>query len=262
MRASIHDPRYDYDVDPIPSFAMTVFIRDILNKSNIASASLISFRKFFLHAEALMDKTFNVVDLQHGWQLSGLCPLSCPIVLSHCPLWQTLRTSSANLILRAVPQLADIVRLRGELTDQELQDAVGAAVDLGPPLVNPLGAVNRRRCVWGNNAGFVAAYAAKKAAEALAKQVAQQKRDDRAAMKKRKAEKAAEKENKPPANKRSKVAVAAAVRCSNAVCLALWHDVSSAPAVWQGCDFCDAWFCPKPNCKAIADAHEMKCKFL
>ena len=80
MRASIHDPRYDYDVDPIPSFAMTVFIRDILNKSNIASASLISFRKFFLHAEALMDKTFNVVDLQHGWQLSGLCPLSCPIV--------------------------------------------------------------------------------------------------------------------------------------------------------------------------------------
>jgi hypothetical protein len=262
MRQAIHDPRYDYDIDPIPSFAMTVFINDVLNKSGIASASLLTFRKFFIHAEALMDKAFNAVDLQQGWQLAGMCPLSCETILSHCPDWKTLRTSDANRVLAAIPSLTELARLKGELTDDEIQAAIGGAVDLGPSIVNPLGAVNRRRCVWGNNEGFVAAYAAKKAAEAQAKVVAQQKRDDRAAAKKRKAEQAADKENTPPPKTRSKMAIAAVSRCSNPECLVPWRDKSANLAVWLGCDFCDLWFCPKPACKAMFGKHEVKCQFV
>jgi len=262
MRQAIHSPHYDYDIDPIPSFAMTLFIKDVLNKSGIASASLLSFRKFFIHVEALMDRTFNVVDLQHGWQLAGVSPLSCSTILSHCPGWQTLRTSEANRVLAAIPSLTELVRLKGELTDVEIQAAIGGAVDFGPPVIKPFGAVNRRRCVWGNNKGFVVAYASKKQAEAQAKVVLQQKRDDKAAAMKRKAEQAADKENKPPSKKRSKVTAAAVSRCSNPDCLVLWCAKSVNPAVWLGCDFCPLWFCPKPECKAMFGRHEAKCSNL
>lgn len=262
MRAAIHNPRYNYKMDPIPSFAMTVFIDDVLSKSGIAAASLRTFRKFFLHMESIMDKTFNEVDLQHGWQLAGLCPLSCSTILSHCPLWNSLSNSNAELVLDAIPPLAETVRLKGELTDSEIQAAVGDAVDLGPDKVNPVGPVNHRRCVWGNNAGFVANYAKKKAAEAQAKRLAQEKRDLRADAKKRKAEKAADKENKPSLKKRSKLTTAASTVCGNPMCLTPWNKCASSSARWLGCDFCDLWFCPKPACQAMLSKHEPVCQFL
>jgi hypothetical protein len=261
MRQTLHGHQYDYETDPMPSFAMKQFIQHVLNKSPIAPASRHTFRKFLTHLETILDKTFNAKDLQHGWQLAGFCPPSYPTILSLCSAWGELGATQAQGIFSAIPPLVEIVRLRGELTDTEIQDAVGDAFDFGPPTVNPLGAVNRRRSLWGNNEGFLAAYKAQKEAQVLARQEAQHKREERAANKKRKAEKAADKENKPPSAKRTKVTAVAASSCANPVCPAVWSKESDAGQKWRGCDHCDSWFCPKPGCQGLISKHESICQF-
>ena len=261
MREALQKSHYDQQSDLLCSVAMSLFIQDVLSKLGIPSKSLQTFRKFFGHIESLMDKTFNALDLQHGWRLSGICPLSFSTVLSHCPMWGTLPTSKADDVLAAILPLAEIVRLKGELTDSEIQAAVGGSVDLGPDKVNPMGPVNRRRCVWGNNAGFLASYAKKKEAEEQAKQATQQKRDIRAAAKKRKASSASHKENKPPPKTRAKPTVSAPTVCSNPVCLVPFNEKLSSASKWLRCEFCCHSFCTKSACKAIFSKHKSICQF-
>jgi hypothetical protein len=140
-----------------------------------------TFIDFLEYLPQYLDDAFQARNVLLGWENTGLCPFDPEKIMSRCTTWELLTKPQADAVLAAVEKLKPCAVARGEVTDQEMQDAVGGVLNLaawldthagrhikvGKPLEEQ--AINRRRAVWVNNKEFLARWKADLAAKAAAK---------------------------------------------------------------------------------------------
>lgn len=50
--------------------------------------------------------------------------------------------------------------------------------------------------------------------------------------------------------------------CANPLCCTLYVECATGVSPWLGCDYCERWFCEKPECKATLEAHTKVCRHI
>ena len=114
---------------------------------------------FLLRIPSILQQAFTRHAIQEGWALAGVYPLNVIAILRRCTTYGALSHAQADALLAAVPKLVPFAIENGELSDQEMQDAVGNVIQFdewleaqlrrpvkrGMPL-NKL-VCNRRRCL-------------------------------------------------------------------------------------------------------------------
>ena len=86
------------------------------------------FRRFLMCASELLEDAFCPHNVYPGWQKSGLYPLDASKMLLQCPALPALSVAACKQVLAAVPKLAEIVLKSGQVTDAQVQEAVGESI--------------------------------------------------------------------------------------------------------------------------------------
>lgn len=94
------------------------------------SASRTTYLDFFRHAEDFLEKSFLSSNIRQGWGIAGIWPHVNSLILERCPTFQQLDEAQREAILASISKLAPRMLANGQLTDSEIQAAVGATVDL------------------------------------------------------------------------------------------------------------------------------------
>jgi len=104
-------------------------VREVI-LSPLAAASRRTYAQFLAHAPAFLSTAFTIPIVTAGWQRAGLHPFDAEILLSQCTSWTHLKEVQSKAAIAAIPKLMGIAISRGEMTDIDLQAAVGDVFDL------------------------------------------------------------------------------------------------------------------------------------
>jgi len=99
-----------------------------------------TYMNFIKSLPELLETAFNTHNIRKGWATAGIFPVNSVKVLGQCPRFKTLTAAQRAKIFAALPSLSKLVSEHGQLTDQQIQEAVGSAVNL-----EELAAVNTGR---------------------------------------------------------------------------------------------------------------------
>ena len=102
---------------------------EMLLKS-MKSASRKTYLDFIRHVEDFLETSFPSYNIRQGWRVAGIWPHENRHILGRCPTFQQLDEAQREAILASISKLAPRMLANGQLTDVEIQAAVGAAVDL------------------------------------------------------------------------------------------------------------------------------------
>lgn len=139
-----------------------------------------SFISFLRILPSILAKAFTKPAIQLGWSISGLWPYSEKTILQRCTSWNLMTAEQSTAIFAAMPKLVEVAYAKGEVTDDDMQAAVGAAIDLEAFVEQKSGrrrsrgmkledmVLSRRRAVWYNHNSVVEREKAKKAAKEAA----------------------------------------------------------------------------------------------
>ena len=83
----------------------------------------------------LLLSAFSSRNIRQGWEIAGIYPFSAQTILKQSPADEDLTAAQEEALLRAVSKAAQHIHESGQVTDAQLQEAVGAAVEF--PLRNP-----------------------------------------------------------------------------------------------------------------------------
>lgn len=111
------------------SAALEKFLRTEM-LAEVPKASRDTFVNFLLHASSYIKHAFTEHNIQEGWKISGLFPYVVTTILNQCPLSATLSQVQSAAVIDAIDKLGEKMRLNGQLTDKDMQDAVGDALNL------------------------------------------------------------------------------------------------------------------------------------
>jgi hypothetical protein len=103
--------------------------------ARIPSASRATFVNFLRQAPSLVARALDARNIAQGWQDSGVCPLDIPKVLAQCPRFDGFSHRQSKALVAAVTPLTALMRARGQLTDEQMQEAVGDALSLADEAV-------------------------------------------------------------------------------------------------------------------------------
>lgn len=126
--------------------------------ANIPAPSRKTFCNFLLQAPSLVGNALKPGNIEQGWRDSGLWPFDIPTLLAQCPRLELLTKPQTAALVAAVGPLSVLMREQGQLTEAQLQAAVGDTLSLDnlcatyrdPPVAGtPLHhmALNRRRAL-------------------------------------------------------------------------------------------------------------------
>ena len=76
----------------------------------------------------------------NSWQLCGIHPLNVERILERCASWEFFSDEQRAAIVASIPALTAIVVERGEVTDPEIQHAVGPSINFVKWLTEHTGA--------------------------------------------------------------------------------------------------------------------------
>ena len=99
-----------------------------------------TYMNFIQSLPELLETAFSTHNIHKGWATAGIFPVNPSTVLGQCPRFKTLTRAQRAKIFASLPSLTALVKEHGQLTDQQIQDAVGSAVNL-----EELAAVNTDR---------------------------------------------------------------------------------------------------------------------
>lgn len=143
----------------------------------IPQASRRLFLRYAAALPELVSSAFTDHNVNEGWEKSGLEPLEPKIMLGQCPAWKGITEAQGDAMLAAIPKLAKRVSVAGELTDKEIQEAVGTVFRFGNGESRPETGkkrrkelhemtIPRRRAVWLTHPKIMAERAPKETAAA------------------------------------------------------------------------------------------------
>ena len=110
-----------------------------------------------------LSSAFTLRHVQEGWKRAGLYPFDPASIMRRCTTWAELTAFQGRAILNAIPQLTETARQRGEITDDDMQDAVGTSINFNEWLDQKMDrkpgsrmalseqVLNRRRVIWLNH---------------------------------------------------------------------------------------------------------------
>lgn len=107
------------------------FVVELLARMPKASRDL--FLRFLAMLPDLLDSTFTSFNIKAGWRKSGVWPVDAVKILRQCPLYADHTRAQEEALLAAIPKLAELVKKNGQVTDREIQQAVGEAVIFTDP---------------------------------------------------------------------------------------------------------------------------------
>ena len=78
----------------------------------------------------VLSHAFSVGNVLEGWRIAGLCPVDHRQIMRMCTAWEDIAEPASHACLRAIKELAPLMLKNGQLTDDEIQAAVGPALVL------------------------------------------------------------------------------------------------------------------------------------
>jgi hypothetical protein len=244
----------------------------------VPSASRATFAMFLDRLPGILSKACTKGNLRSGWALTGLWPDSAEKMLSRTGAWGALAERQRYTIRRSMPGLVEHAALRGEVTEDALDEVVSAmeetvsrdivSPETGPPSVAPsapeakqvrpdlgLKPINYRRAVWLNHDVITLERVNRKAK----KQAAEAKKANAALAR-------SEAAKSKVASKRGRKIGAGAddggskrrktkERCANPTC----GVTGGGHAQWTPCSTCDLIFCARLECILMYEVHESNC---
>ena len=87
------------------------------------------FRPVLEQLPFLLNKSFSQDAILKSWQVSGVHPLNVQRILERSASWESFSEEQRSAITASIPALTAIVAQRGQVTDPEIQHAVGPSID-------------------------------------------------------------------------------------------------------------------------------------
>lgn len=81
----------------------------------------------------IISQAFTEHNIRQGWEVAGIWPFNATKMLGQCPTLRKLKPAQVNAFLAAIPKLAVHIKHFGQLTDAQLQAAVGTAFTFETP---------------------------------------------------------------------------------------------------------------------------------
>ena len=95
---------------------------------DMPSASRAVYLRWISLLPTAIDASFTKDHIMRGWLDTGLAPVDVPKILDMNPSWKFLTVAQRAACVAAAHKLASPMLEKGQLTDAELQAAVGAAL--------------------------------------------------------------------------------------------------------------------------------------
>ena len=130
-------------------------------------ASLATFSRFLGILPEVLSSAFRITHVKRGWEGAGLWAFDKVRIMQGCSTFSSLSGVQGGAVMAAIPALIEIAAKHSQVSDDEMQTAVGPSIDLAAwskahggsakegskPLEDQ--AINRRRAVWLNHAGVI-----------------------------------------------------------------------------------------------------------
>jgi hypothetical protein len=238
-----------------------------MEDAGLEGGSVASYWKALCHMEICLSKTCTIPMIQEGFKISGIYPIDNEAILSGWSGWSLCNKVKTDELISLLPTLTEIVKIRGRVTDDEIESCMGHLIDFdeGTKKLDNC-PMNHGRCVWTNNGKIIETYEAKKKAD-MEKNI---EKDNRAMLKEwrlQQPERAASEDKRVKA--RNSAAVTASpstlptkkarqLRCGNSGCRASGLAVDRGQWIKCKTKKCALIFCA--NCRNIAEEHERICR--
>ena len=166
--------------------AFVIALPEILKDFDRASYK--TYSNFLGQLPDYISRAFTSVIIKEGWKAAGLFPLDLGIIMGRCTTWRVMSASQGAAIMAAFPGLIELARQQGELSDQDLQNAVGESIDFDAWMlkhglqsvrqnsVGPTTVLNHRRAVWINHHSITTGRKKRAADKLVAEEEKKQKR--------------------------------------------------------------------------------------
>lgn len=140
--------------------AFVIALPEILK--DFDGASYKTYSNFLAQLPDYISQSFTSITIKKGWKAAGLFPLDLGIIMGRCTTWRVMSASQGAAIMAAFPGLIELARQQGELSDQDLQNAVGESIDFDAWIlkhglqsvrqnsVGPTTVLNHRRVLFGS----------------------------------------------------------------------------------------------------------------
>jgi hypothetical protein len=147
-------------IEAIP--AVYTYLLEKVWLSPLEPASRRTYAEFLKHLKARLQTAFTTKNICQGWKKSGLCPLNLTQIMKRCASFRKLEKNQSRALLGAIPKVAEIASLRGETREEELQAAVGKAINFedwlaaqahvdGKAAATDGHVLHHRRAIWINH---------------------------------------------------------------------------------------------------------------
>lgn len=180
----------------------------------LEAASARTFSDLLGRLPDILSRAFTSPNIKDGWQTAGVYPVDIEKIMFRCTTWKAFSNEQGQAILSAITKLIPKAKLTGEISDAQLQEAVGDAVDFEEWMLThwehystpktPLEdlVLNRRRAVWVNHGAVTQARQDREVARAEAERVQRVEAEQRTIAK---LEKMREKEEKKRKKEEAKI---------------------------------------------------------
>lgn len=115
------------DLFAVPPY-LTQF-KSVLQNSGLESASFHTYWKALCMFEDAVSKVCTTRIVKEGFIKSGVYPYNANTILSGWSGYHSLPTNIATKILEIIPDLTEIAKRRGRVTDDEIESAMGHLID-------------------------------------------------------------------------------------------------------------------------------------
>ena len=104
--------------------------------------------------------------VREGFRISGIYPVNVNAILSGWSGWSLLKKEKAEELISLLPILTNIARLKGRVTDGEIEECMGHLIQFDSATRKQDScAMDHGRCLSTNNESVVTAFRNKSAAE-------------------------------------------------------------------------------------------------
>lgn len=106
--------------------------------------------------------------IKEGFRISGIWPICNAAILSGWSGWSLINKATAIAVMTLLPELTEIVKINGRVTDGEIEQCLGHLLHFDNSTRKADNcALNHGRCLWTNNERVITTYKEKLRVESL-----------------------------------------------------------------------------------------------